>query len=132
MHLNPWDRTPDEWAAQLRDADAGRRMDAAAALGRLGRKARPALPHLIDALRDGVTHPPDDVSTFEFLPGVIDATARLATAGFQLVVVTNQPDVARGKQTRARVEAMNDLVRRALPILDVLTCYHDNADDCLC
>jgi D-glycero-D-manno-heptose 1,7-bisphosphate phosphatase len=48
------------------------------------------------------------------------------------VVVTNQPDVARGTQTRAGVEALNDLVRSALPVLEVLTCCHDTADGCAC
>ena len=82
--------------------------------------------------RDGVTHPPASPQDFEFLPGVGEAAARLARAGFPLVVVTNQPDVARGTQTRAGVEALNDLVRSALPVLAVLTCCHDNADGCAC
>ena len=82
--------------------------------------------------RDGVTHPPASPQEFELLPGVGEAAARLAEAGFPLVVITNQPDVARGSQTRAGVEALNDLVRSALPVLGVLTCYHDNADGCAC
>jgi D-glycero-D-manno-heptose 1,7-bisphosphate phosphatase len=83
-------------------------------------------------VRDGVTHPPDSPEGFEFLPGVVEAAHRLANAAFALVVVTNQPDVARGATTRERVEAMNDLVRAALPVLDVLACYHDSADNCEC
>src|SRR5262249_41373325 len=39
---------------------------------------------------------------------------------------------ARGATTRERVEEMNDRIRRELPVLDVLSCYHDNADDCIC
>src|SRR5262245_47844552 len=83
-------------------------------------------------VRDGVSCPPHGLDVFEFLPGVVDAARRLAEAGFALVVVTNQPDVARGKQKRVVVEQMNDVVRSALPVLDVLACYHDNADDCAC
>jgi D-glycero-D-manno-heptose 1,7-bisphosphate phosphatase len=83
-------------------------------------------------VRDGVTCPPIHVGEFEFLPGVEEALRRLLGVGFALVVVTNQPDVARGTQTREGVEALNDRVRCALPVLDVLTCYHDNADDCPC
>jgi D-glycero-D-manno-heptose 1,7-bisphosphate phosphatase len=82
--------------------------------------------------RDGVTHPPATPAEFEFLPGVAQAARRLTGGGFALVVVTNQPDVARGTQTRAGVEALNDLVRSALPVLEVLTCYHDGADGCAC
>jgi D-glycero-D-manno-heptose 1,7-bisphosphate phosphatase len=83
-------------------------------------------------VRDGVPHPPDHLGEFELLPGVPEALARLVAAGFTLVVVTNQPDVARGTQTRARVEEINDRVRATLPVLDVFTCFHDDADGCAC
>ncbi len=83
-------------------------------------------------VRDGVPHPPHDLGEFELLPGVPEALARLRAAGFVLVVVTNQPDVARGTQTREGVEAINDRVRAELPVDDLLTCYHDDADGCSC
>jgi D-glycero-D-manno-heptose 1,7-bisphosphate phosphatase len=83
-------------------------------------------------VRDGVTHPPGSLAEFELLPGVSEAVRTLADAGFKLVVVTNQPDVARGLQKRETVEEMNALLCRTLPILGVMTCYHDNADNCTC
>ena len=83
-------------------------------------------------VRDGVTHPPANLPEFELLPGVPEAVRQLAAAGFALVVVTNQPDVARGTQDRAAVEAMNDLLCRELPLLGVLACYHDGPDGCAC
>src|SRR5438105_971478 len=83
-------------------------------------------------VRNGVSHPPQTLEEFELLPGVEDAVRRLAEAGYPLVVVTNQPDVARGIQRRELVEEMNEVLRRTLPILDVLTCYHDSAEGCLC
>jgi D-glycero-D-manno-heptose 1,7-bisphosphate phosphatase len=60
------------------------------------------------------------------------ALTKLRAAGFVLVVVTNQPDVARGKQTRAAVEAINAKMCAELPLLDVFACYHDSADKCSC
>jgi D-glycero-D-manno-heptose 1,7-bisphosphate phosphatase len=83
-------------------------------------------------VREGVTHPPAHVGEFEFLPGVPEAVRRLHAAGFVLVVVTNQPDVARGIQTREGVEAIHERLRDELPMLEVLACYHDNEDDCAC
>ena len=83
-------------------------------------------------VREGVSHPPQRAEDFELLPGVVAAARRLSAAGFVLIVVTNQPDVARGTQTRQRVEAMNDIVRRELPVLEVVTCFHDAADGCSC
>jgi len=84
------------------------------------------------AVKDGVPHPPDHLGEFAFLPGVPEALRLLREAGFPVVVVTNQPDVARGTQTRERVEEMNEHVRAELPVLDVLTCYHDTAEGCGC
>ena len=68
----------------------------------------------------------------EVLPGVAEACARLREGGFALVVVTNQPDVARGRVSRNTVEAINDFLRRQLPIDDIRVCYHDDADGCAC
>jgi D-glycero-D-manno-heptose 1,7-bisphosphate phosphatase len=82
--------------------------------------------------RGGVTHPPATVDELEILPGVAEATRKLDAAGFALVVVTNQPDVARGATTREKVEAINDRLRAELPLLDVLACYHDSGDGCAC
>jgi D-glycero-D-manno-heptose 1,7-bisphosphate phosphatase len=82
--------------------------------------------------RDGVTHPPADVEEFAFLPGAVQSVRRLYAAGFALVVVTNQPDVARGRQTREGVEAIHQRLRAELPMLDVLVCFHDEGDGCLC
>lgn len=80
----------------------------------------------------GTTCPPAGVAELELLPGVPDALARLRAAGFALVVVTNQPDVARGKQTREAVEEINAKMTADLPLLDVFACYHDSADGCAC
>lgn len=80
----------------------------------------------------GTTRPPMSVAELELLPGVKESLARLRAAGFVLVVVTNQPDVARGKQTREAVEEINAVMRAELPLLDVFACYHDGADKCHC
>src|SRR5256885_55628 len=81
---------------------------------------------------DGVPHPPQSVEQCEVLPGVPEALAMLKAAGLPLIVVTNQPDVARGSQTQQAVEAINDCLRSQLPIDAVYVCYHDNADRCDC
>jgi transaldolase len=84
-------------------------------------------------VRDGKPYPPASVSELEVLPGVPDALARLRAAGFRLIVVTNQPDVARGAQTREIVEAMHaELLIRGLPIDSFRVCYHDDGDGCDC
>jgi D-glycero-D-manno-heptose 1,7-bisphosphate phosphatase len=82
--------------------------------------------------RGGVLRPPSCMEEFEILPGVIEATCLLADAGWPMVVVTNQPDVARGMQTRAMVEEINRQIVKQLPVLEVLTCFHDDGQGCIC
>lgn len=83
-------------------------------------------------VRDGKPYPPANLAEVEILPGVIEACAMLHDAGFLLVVVTNQPDVARGSQQREVVEAINQLLQSRLPLDDVRVCYHDEKDHCSC
>jgi len=52
-------------------------------------------------------YPPSHVGAFELYDDVPDGCARLKAANFLLVVITNQPDVGRGTQSREAVEAMN-------------------------
>jgi D-glycero-D-manno-heptose 1,7-bisphosphate phosphatase len=80
----------------------------------------------------GVPRPPAGPDSLELLPGVEGALPRLADQGLLLVVVTNQPDVARGTLERAAVEAIHEKLRAELPLHDVLACYHDDADGCGC
>jgi D-glycero-D-manno-heptose 1,7-bisphosphate phosphatase len=58
--------------------------------------------------------------------------ARLKKAGYLLLVVTNQPDVARGTTERAAVEAINSAIGAALGVDDFFVCWHDDADGCGC
>jgi D-glycero-D-manno-heptose 1,7-bisphosphate phosphatase len=80
----------------------------------------------------GVPHPPASVAECEVLPGVPEAMALLAAEGLPLIVVTNQPDVARGTQTELAVSAINECLRSQLPIDAVYVCYHDTPDACEC
>jgi D-glycero-D-manno-heptose 1,7-bisphosphate phosphatase len=80
-------------------------------------------------LRDGKPYPPKALDDLEILPGVPESLRRLRQAGFLLLVVTNQPDVARGTQRREVIEAMHDHLLRQLPLDEILACYEDG-DTC--
>ena len=84
------------------------------------------------AVRDGKPYPPANLSEMEILPGVPEALALLHEAGFLLVVVTNQPDVARGTTPMAVVEEINQHLAGCLPLDEFRTCYHDSGDGCDC
>ena len=76
-------------------------------------------------VRNGRPHPPSSVEDFELYDDAEDGCARLKAAEFLLVVITNQPDVGRGSQSREAVEAMHVKMQSALPLLDrIEVCYH--------
>ncbi len=83
-------------------------------------------------VRGGKPYPPARPADLVVSPGASDAVRELRAAGFLLVVVTNQPDVARGTTPRATVDAINGRLREELPLDDVLVCAHDDADRCGC
>ena len=83
-------------------------------------------------VRNGKPYPPSNLSELEIVPGAPEALARLRAAGFLLIVVTNQPDVARGKQTREGVEAIHSALQGQLPLDEFRVCYHDDSDHCNC
>jgi D-glycero-D-manno-heptose 1,7-bisphosphate phosphatase len=83
-------------------------------------------------IRNSKPYPPDSVEAVEVAPDVGPALLRLKSAGYRLVVVTNQPDVARGVQRREVVEAINARLQQELPIDEFRVCYHDDADGCVC
>lgn len=83
-------------------------------------------------VREGKPYPPPSAAELEILPGVDVAVARLRDAGFALVVVTNQPDVARGTQTMDEISAIHDRLAAALGLDDFRVCPHDDADGCDC
>jgi D-glycero-D-manno-heptose 1,7-bisphosphate phosphatase len=83
-------------------------------------------------VRDGKPFPPATAAELEVLPGVAGALARLRAAGFRLVVVTNQPDVARGTQRREVIDGMHRRLAAELPIDEFRVCDHDDRDECAC
>ena len=83
-------------------------------------------------LRQGRPHPPSSLDTLEFLPDVAEAIEALRNAGFVVIVVTNQPDVATGVQQQAVVEAINRRVQETFHVDDVKVCYHVDSDGCSC
>jgi D-glycero-D-manno-heptose 1,7-bisphosphate phosphatase len=76
-------------------------------------------------VRAGKPYPPADVAQTEILPGVAEALAQLRAVGFVLIVVSNQPDVARGTTARATVEAINAYLGSLLPVDRFIMCYED-------
>jgi D-glycero-D-manno-heptose 1,7-bisphosphate phosphatase len=74
-------------------------------------------------IRDGKPFPPTSPNELEIFSEAAEACTLLKTAGFQLVIVTNQPDVGRGTLALERVEEIHQKIRNLLPIDRIEVCY---------
>jgi D-glycero-D-manno-heptose 1,7-bisphosphate phosphatase len=83
-------------------------------------------------IREGRPYPPSRAEDVVVLPGVREACEQLRAGGFELVVVTNQPDVARGTQTLEAVHRIHVVLAGVLAVDEFVVCPHDDADACAC
>jgi D-glycero-D-manno-heptose 1,7-bisphosphate phosphatase len=83
-------------------------------------------------LKMGKMRAPYSMEEFSFIQGVVESVKILKEHGFKLIVVTNQPDVARGWVSRDAVDLLNAYVKKALGVDDVVACFHTEKDGCEC
>ena len=83
-------------------------------------------------VRAGKPYPPESAEAMRLAPGALAACRELRDAGLPLVMVTNQPDIARGTADPAVVGAINARLQGELHLDEVVVCPHDDADDCPC
>ncbi len=83
--------------------------------------------------RDGTINVEKDylykIEDFEFLPGVIDALRLLQSAGYLLIIITNQSGIARGYYKKEDFQKLNDwmlgeLKKHGVDIAKVYYCPH--------
>lgn len=83
-------------------------------------------------VKEGKPYPPKGVENLRILPGVREALEKLRQKGFLNLVVTNQPDVARGKTPKQAVDVIHERLVAELALDAVYTCWHDDKDNCNC
>lgn len=83
-------------------------------------------------IKNGKPFPPSSILDLKIIPGVPDTLQHLKNESWLLIVITNQPDVARGMTKVSEVEAINNYLMSYLAICDIFTCYHDDHDMCNC
>ncbi len=75
----------------------------------------------------GSRETPTTPEELELLPGAPEALARLKQAGYVLVIVTNQPNVAKGKSTYEQHAAIEERLRSLVGVETleaIYTCLH--------
>jgi D-glycero-D-manno-heptose 1,7-bisphosphate phosphatase len=83
-------------------------------------------------VRNGKPYPPASAAELVLAHDAQAALRELKAEGFLLLVVTNQPDVAKGITARAAVEEINRKLASTLPVDEVFVCYHQDNDHCDC
>lgn len=83
-------------------------------------------------IREGKAFSPRSRAEFAIFDEAPEAIARLRNAGLLVVVVTNQPDIARGMLTLADLDWMTSEIRNRCRVDEVIVCPHDDHDDCSC
>ncbi len=83
-------------------------------------------------IKQGKPYPPESREELIIMSDAYSALTKLSKAGYLLIAATNQPDVARGKTSKAWVNAVNQTLMTQLPLDDFRVCFHDDKDLCLC
>lgn len=81
---------------------------------------------------DGVPIADNNPEKIEFMSGAIQLCQRLHLANIKTFMVTNQPDIARGKIAFESVDGVNSIVKERCNLTDVAVCPHDDLDQCEC
>jgi D-glycero-D-manno-heptose 1,7-bisphosphate phosphatase len=69
---------------------------------------------------------------FVLLPEAAEAVAQVRQAGFLAVVVTNQPEIARGQLSWETLNRMHQRLRDSLAVDALYVCPHDESQGCGC
>ena len=83
-------------------------------------------------VKNGLPTPPSLLDELKILPGVKESILKLKKLNFVCIIVTNQPDVSRGKINKNAVIKINNFLKKKIKLDDIFVCYHDDKDNCNC
>ena len=81
---------------------------------------------------NGMPLPPKSLSELEILPKLNESLTILRDLKFEIIVVTNQPDVSRGTLSIETVGSIHQSLEADLGLKYFYVCFHDDSDKCEC
>ena len=82
--------------------------------------------------RNGGYYSPQEYKDFKIKKNIAEIIKKLKHEGFLIVVISNQPDISRGKLSLSELKKMTKKLNDELIIDDIFYCMHDDSDDCMC
>ena len=88
---------------------------------------------LIETLvEDGAPIADNDFNSLSFIAGAVEVCESLADANIKMFMITNQPDISRGKVALVDVLAINEVVKKTCQLTENSMCFHDDDAFCSC
>jgi D-glycero-D-manno-heptose 1,7-bisphosphate phosphatase len=81
---------------------------------------------------DNLPKSPQTIEQVKIYGGAKDAINKLLEVHIIPVIITNQPEVARGNLKKDVADRINELICRECGITNIYTCFHDDVDKCEC
>lgn len=88
------------------------------------------LNHLVN--REGALYSPQKFEYFHIIDEAKGVVSLVHEMGFLAIVVSNQPDISRGKLKQSELDKMTDMLFEKLSIDDAFYCTHDDNNDTGC
>ncbi len=82
--------------------------------------------------RDGSYFSPQNYEDFQLVDDASKTIDRVHKIGYLAIVISNQPDISRGKLEQSELDKMTNLLFEELNVDDVFYCTHDDNNDTGC
>tara|TARA_Y100000741_G_scaffold362569_1_gene348606 strand:+ start:242 stop:787 length:546 start_codon:yes stop_codon:yes gene_type:complete len=83
-------------------------------------------------IKNGKSFAPTKFNEFSIYPEAKESVRILHSLDFKVIVITNQPDIARGLILDSDISKMNSKMFNDLNIDDIFICPHSEEDNCNC
>ena len=83
-------------------------------------------------IKKGKPFPPSSLKELVIPNEVKKGISLLKKERLLLIMITNQPDIARGKTNLKTVNQINSFIKKQLELDDIFMCIHDDLDNCKC
>ncbi len=75
---------------------------------------------------------PWKIEEFKLIKDIEKPLKKIKKMGFLLFIISNQPDIARGRIKKGTTDEINKIIYEKFPIKEIVVCPHDDKDNCSC